>query len=212
MKINFNKYTRFKLHKCGFHTNNNGYCLINHNIHLELPCQYTGNMSNELSIGAFSYCGKRCEVYSDLSIGRFCSIADDVKIGLHSHPLDSVSTSPYFYAKDWQGGWNDGQQNLRDDFKAVSKVIIQDDVWIGANVCIMHGLTIGKGSVIGAGAIVTKNVEPFTIVGGVPARKIGERKDLGFDVSKYKAIGVLTIDDFMKYESFYGKIKSYIKL
>lgn len=54
-------------------------------------------------------------------------------------------------------------------------VIVEDDVWIGRNVIVLPGIVLGKGSVIGAGAVVTKNVSPYTIVGGVPAKVIGER-------------------------------------
>ncbi len=63
-----------------------------------------------------------------------------------------------------------------EDFHAVEKdVIIEDYVFIGPRVIILPGVTIGKGAVIGAGAVVTKNIEPFTIVGGIPAQKIGMR-------------------------------------
>ncbi len=54
--------------------------------------------------------------------------------------------------------------------------IIEDDVWIGRNAIIMPGVRIGKGSIVGAGAVVTKNVEPYSIVGGVPAKLIRKRK------------------------------------
>jgi maltose O-acetyltransferase len=70
-----------------------------------------------------------------------------------------------------------GQHDISDkNFKAVfEKVIIEDYVFIGPRAIILPGVTLGKGSVVGAGAVVTKNVEPFTVVGGVPAKVIGER-------------------------------------
>lgn len=58
----------------------------------------------------------------------------------------------------------------------IAPITIEDDVWIGSNVCILAGVTIGQGSVIGAGAVVTKNVEPYSVMGGVPARLIKSRK------------------------------------
>ena len=57
----------------------------------------------------------------------------------------------------------------------IAPIMIEDDVWIGSNVCVLAGVTIGKGSVIGAGAVVTKNVEPYSVMGGVPARLIKKR-------------------------------------
>lgn len=66
-------------------------------------------------------------------------------------------------------------------------IIIEEDVWIGANCVITPDVRIGKGAIIGAGAVVTKNVEPFTIVGGVPAKEIGSRKEMR-DVSKMSGV------------------------
>ena len=54
-------------------------------------------------------------------------------------------------------------------------IIIGNDIWIGTKVCILHGVTIGGGAVVGAGSVVTKNVDPYTVVGGVPARFIKDR-------------------------------------
>ena len=58
---------------------------------------------------------------------------------------------------------------------SIAPIIIEDDVWIGSNACVLAGVTIGKGSVIGAGAVVTKNVEPYSVMGGVPATLIKKR-------------------------------------
>jgi len=88
-----------------------------------------------------------------VSIGSNTDIASEVMIYSQEHDLASV------------------------EFRAVgAKVIIGDYVFIGPRAIILPGVTIGRGAVIAAGAVVTKNVEPFTIVGGVPARPIGERK------------------------------------
>ena len=64
---------------------------------------------------------------------------------------------------------------IKQGFTDVRPIIIEDDVWIGRNAIILPGIKLGKGSIIGAGAVVTKNVEPYMIVGGTPAKKIGER-------------------------------------
>lgn len=98
-----------------------------------------------------------------LSIGSYCSIAQEVLFVLSSeHPLNSVSTYPFKV------------MTLGIAHEAGSKgdIIIDDDVWIGARAIIMSGVHIGQGAVIGAGAVVTKNVPPYAIVGGVPAKTI----------------------------------------
>lgn len=82
-----------------------------------------------------------------------------MKIGLEEHPLDQVSTHPNFY--------NNFSQK---------EVVIEDHVWLGANVIVLSGVTIGKHSVIAAGAVVTKDVEFYTIMAGVPAKIIKKRK------------------------------------
>jgi acetyltransferase-like isoleucine patch superfamily enzyme len=104
-------------------------------------------------------------------VGRFCSIAQDVCIGPINHPINMVSTSPVFYDKD---------QPLpffyvdHDDFRVDEAIftVIEADVWIGQGAMIMPGVTVGVGAVIGAGSIVTKNVEPYSVSAGVPARHI----------------------------------------
>lgn len=112
---------------------------------------------------------------NNTEIGKFCSIGAGVKIGLGMHPSkDFVSTHPAFYSLRKQSGHT---------FIAVQKfeeqlpVKIGNDVWIGANTIIMDGLTIGDGAIIAAGAVVTENVAPYTIVGGVPAKLIRCRFD-----------------------------------
>jgi acetyltransferase-like isoleucine patch superfamily enzyme len=134
-----------------------------------------------MRMGRYSYIGYGSTVYG-ANIGRFCSIASGVKIGLGSHPVDMVSTSPLFYSQfnafreDWVG-----DQAVEFDYK---EVVIGHDVWIGANAIVMSGVKIGHGAVIAAGAVVTKDVLPYSIVGGVPARLIRNR----FSAETIKAI------------------------
>lgn len=112
--------------------------------------------------------------YSNLkSIGNFCSIGDDVTIIKGHHPIEFVSTHPFSYEKKC-GNYIDADIDISNEIKT-DKVIIKNDVWIGANVSIMPGVTIENGAIIATGAIVTKNVPAYAIVGGVPAKLVRYR-------------------------------------
>ncbi len=111
-----------------------------------------------------------------LVIGRFCSIACGAKFLFNcaNHSLKSLSsyTFPLFY-KEW--GLDKADVAMAWDNRG--DIIIGNDVWIGFEVVIMAGVHIGDGAIIGARAVVTKDVPPYTIVGGVPAREIRKRFD-----------------------------------
>ena len=119
----------------------------------------------------FSYISYSCTI-NNCEIGKFCSIAKGVKIGLGKHPVTFISTSPIFYSP-----WNPLKKILLKElkFKDSEKAIIGNDVWIGVNVTVLDGVKIGNGAVIGANSLVTKDVLPFSIVGGVPAKEIKKR-------------------------------------
>lgn len=129
---------------------------------------------NNVSIGSYSYLAG-FNTLMNTSIGKFCSIAENVKIGLGMHPVSSfVSTSPVFYSPSGQCGFSFADKNY---FSETGSVNIGNDVWIGANAVLMDNVTIGDGAVIAAGAIVTKDVAPYSITGGVPAKHIKYRFD-----------------------------------
>lgn len=107
------------------------------------------------------------------SIGRFCSIAMQARISLKDHPLDRVSTHPFTYNKRYGYTGRDGALDGISD----PRTVIGHDVWIGANATILAGVTVGNGAVIGAHALVTKDVEPYSIVQGTPARHVRFRFD-----------------------------------
>jgi acetyltransferase-like isoleucine patch superfamily enzyme len=127
-------------------------------------------VSNSI-IDDHTYISFSCTI-NNSEIGKFCSIASGVKIGLGKHPINFVSTSPLFYAKKNPLNF---QIVKKTSFTEHEKVYICNDVWIGTNAVILDGITIGNGAIIGANSVVTKNVEPYSIVGGVPAKEIKKR-------------------------------------
>lgn len=124
------------------------------------------------SFDKHSFCGYNCELYH-ASIGSFCSIANGVVIGGGKHPLNWVGMSPVFY---------EGKDSVKAKFSRFKRekplvTYVGNDVWIGRNAIIKEGVNIGHGSVIGMGSVVTKDVLPYSIVGGNPARLIRMRFD-----------------------------------
>jgi len=111
------------------------------------------------------------------NIGKFCSIAKNVTIGLVGHPINMVSTNPCFYDYDKGLLPKFFVNTSLEKETLIPKTNIDSDVWIGQNVMIKSGVTIGVGAVIGAGAIVTKDIEPYSVVAGVPAKHIKYRFD-----------------------------------
>ncbi|WAM33483.1 DapH/DapD/GlmU-related protein [Caldicellulosiruptor morganii] len=125
------------------------------------------------SIGDFSYTASDVEIiYAE--IGKFCSIASHVRINPVNHPTWRVTQHHITYRKEMYGV----AENDDEDFfnwRMKNKVIIEHDVWIGHGAIILPGVKVGIGAVIGAGAVVTKDVEPYSVVVGVPGKKIKER-------------------------------------
>ena len=109
---------------------------------------------------------------ASLNIGSFCSIADRIKIYLGgNHRLDRISTYPFGHINQNPFSAFNGEGHPQTN----GDVNIGNDVWIGADVTIMSGVTIGDGAVLAANSHIVKNVEPYTIVGGNPAKLIRKR-------------------------------------
>ena len=136
------------------------------------------------------YLGKGSYVQHDsvlclTQIGRYCSIADNVITGFGSHPTHTfVSTYPSFYRNTLNSLGHSFHYSEKPLFDGVYRyadedqkmlVVIGNDCWVGSHVLIMDGIRIGDGAIVAAGSVVTKDVEPYTIVGGAPAKPIKKR-------------------------------------
>lgn len=124
------------------------------------------------SLNDYSYIGPKTRlIHAD--VGKYCSIADESNIGMGTHPLDFISTSSIFYSP--KNGTGSNWVKMNTVFNEYKRVIIGNDVWIGARAMVLGGVKIGNGAVIAAGAVVTKDVPPYAIVGGIPAKIIKYR-------------------------------------
>ena len=160
-------------------------------------------------IGEYTYGSPYIHDYEDnIEIGRYCSIGPDVMILVGGeHYLDRVSTYPF--GMKFQDFSDPNCPRL-----SKGDITIENDVWIGARVTILSGIKIGNGAVVAAGAVVTKDVPPYAIVGGVPAKIIKYR----FDEQTIKELQATkwwekSIDELKPYKSLIqGKdIKEFIK-
>lgn len=130
----------------------------------------SGTVFYHSTMGRHSFCGYDCEI-SHADIGSFVSIANGVVIGGGRHPMEWVGMSPVFY---------EGRDSVKAKFSTharepVQRVRIGHDVWIGRSAIVLPGVEIGNGAVVGAGAVVTKNVPPYAVVAGNPARLLRYR-------------------------------------
>lgn len=132
----------------------------------------SGTQAINLKMGRHSYSGYDCN-FLNVEIKSFCSIASKVIIGGAHHPLEFVSTSPVFLShKD-----SLKTKFAKHEYLPVLQTTIGHDVWIGEGVYIKAGITVGDGAVIGTGAVVTRNIPPYAIVAGNPAKLIRMRFD-----------------------------------
>lgn len=150
---------------------------------LEPPCSLKWlRAEHSFELGAFSYAVSG--YFFACKIGRYCSFGEQVQIGRHSHPLDFISTSPIFYLNSLDVLGVKGHISLPDVHNSPSRAptvakqtIIGNDVYIGHGAFVMPGVQVGDGAVIGACSVVTKDIPPYAIVAGSPAKVIRYRFD-----------------------------------
>ena len=158
-------------------------------IRMEAPVRFQGGNIQCFSIGAFSYVNDNAYIRCTRSIGRFCAIGPNAVIGMPEHSVKSISPHIIFPNQDsrWANSfcsYADGNPMIEairkkqaDELSTRGLITIGNDVWVGGNAVILRGVTIGDGAIIAAGAVVTKDVPPYAIVGGVPAKVIKYRFD-----------------------------------
>ena len=130
-------------------------------------------------IGYGSYLAEGAKL-AKARIGRYCSIGPNVNCIFGKHPANTfVSTHPTFFALKTPVGFTYAENQYFEEFAkphdGAFSITLGNDVWLGANVSLMDGVTIGHGAIVAANALVTKDVEPYAIVGGVPAKPIKKR-------------------------------------
>jgi acetyltransferase-like isoleucine patch superfamily enzyme len=123
------------------------------------------------SINRYSYLSVNSRV-SFTEIGSFCSIGPNFLCGWGVHSVNGISTSPTFYSSKSYNGFS---LALNDKIDERKPIVIGNDVFIGSNVTILDGVKVGDGAIIATGAVVVKDVPPFAVVGGIPAKLIRYR-------------------------------------
>jgi len=125
-------------------------------------------------LGDYSYCDRLCDI-ANAEIGKFANIASLARIGATDHPLDRASLHHFMYrsASYWDDAEDDAAWFAR---RRARRTVIGHDTWIGHAAQVKPEVTVGHGAVVAAGAVVTRDVAPFTIVAGVPAVKLRDRQ------------------------------------
>ncbi|MCL1886140.1 MAG: acetyltransferase [Dehalococcoidia bacterium] len=136
--------------------------------HIQSHCVLT-----HVTVGDYSYLAGYNHVFC-ATIGKFCSVASFARINTTNHPIYTRVAQHHFTYRSEMYDFGEDDAEFFSARKA-ARVIVGNDVWIGHSAVVMPGLTIGNGAVIGAGAVVTRDVAPYSVVAGVPARKINMR-------------------------------------
>jgi acetyltransferase-like isoleucine patch superfamily enzyme len=139
---------------------------IDENVRVQTRCQLT-----EVRLGRYSYVARET-ILNDVTLGSFVSIGPRCLLGLGDHPANLPTTCPAFYSARGQCGASFAEKTTVAERKTIH---IGHDVWLGAQVFVRDGVTIGDGAIVAAGSVVAKDVPPYAIVGGVPAKVLRSR-------------------------------------
>lgn len=147
-------------------------------VHKTFYMDNNSSISKDFKAGAYSYVGPRCVIYPKVSIGDYTMLANDVSIIGGDHIYNLPGRPIIFSGRD-----------------QLNPTIIGKDVWVGAYVKIMAGVKIGNGSIIALGSVITKDVEPYSVYGGIPAKKIRDRFLTSQDQFKHEEMLKKTYQD-----------------
>lgn len=166
-------------------------CTFEQGVEIGRDCIFEGHnlvsrrtFLRNVEMGFASYTGDNCLLKST-KIGRYTCIGPNVVVAIGRHPTSGfVSIHPAFFSPDNPSGlqYVDKKKYIdsyyvQTNSKRKYAAVIGNDVWIGANVTILDGVSVGDGAIVAAGSVITHNVEPYSIVGGVPAKEIKKRFD-----------------------------------
>ncbi len=141
--------------------------VYNCNIGIYVELKQTHHIFNS-NVGNYTYIARNSNIYNT-TIGKFCSIGANFISGNGIHTIKGISTAPMFYSSIKRNGITMCENNKIEEFLPVT---IGNDVFIGDNVIVLSGINIGHGAVIGAGTVVTKDIPPYAVAVGTPAKVI----------------------------------------
>jgi acetyltransferase-like isoleucine patch superfamily enzyme len=203
----FSVYKYFKYPSANIETN---FIMPNVSIGKNVIIKENCRIQSGVFIGDYTFINHSTQIDSNCKrIGKYCSISHGVKIGLGPHPLNFFSTSPVFY-EPYRGFV---EEQLYNEFEDKGYTEIGNDVLIGANALILAGVKVGDGAVIGAGSVVTKNVPPYAIVAGNPAKIIKYR----FETEVIRKLLQIKwwdkdLKEILKYKDKFNNINEFIKV
>lgn len=128
-------------------------------------------LAKDLSMGAYSHLSPKCCIGARVRLGNYVMCGPEVMIALGEHRFDVAGTPVIF-----------------SGHPEIPETVIEDDVWIGARALVRSGVRVGRGAIIAMGAVVVKDVEPYSIVAGVPARKMRNRFSTPEDLAEHDAM------------------------